>query len=228
MKLAEIAKSLNGNFKLYKYQSQQYGRKMVEEGEIMIGTIKEFRNTEQHGSEIGDKNEGIRNVKVDANSIVVPPPVYGPNNSIEADNKYINSTNSPIVYDLGVHNLYILCTTHTPSRKAMERMEKEVCVEIHDVPLFFDSITIELARRGLIDYKAGYDSGYVKYPEFFLGPDGIMVPIKQDVSVPWLHKGSSYRYQQEARAAWTPLVENAESKVVRSDGIIKACRMIQI
>ena len=43
---------------IFKYTQRQYERTTLERGEIRIGTLEDYRKGEQHGSEIGDSQEG--------------------------------------------------------------------------------------------------------------------------------------------------------------------------
>ena len=44
---------------VYKYLPEQHAKSLIREGKIRIGTLYDFRKTEEYGGEIGDENEGI-------------------------------------------------------------------------------------------------------------------------------------------------------------------------
>jgi len=42
----------------YKYLSFEHAEMMVNDGQIRLGTLYEYRNIEKYNPEVGDKNEG--------------------------------------------------------------------------------------------------------------------------------------------------------------------------
>ncbi|MBI3366843.1 hypothetical protein HY041_04425, partial [Candidatus Roizmanbacteria bacterium] len=47
---------------LFKYLKKEFSDKLFYDGELLIGTLYDFRNTEQHGHARGDKGEGEKEI----------------------------------------------------------------------------------------------------------------------------------------------------------------------
>jgi hypothetical protein len=129
--------------KYYKYIERQYLQKFFSLGEIRIGTLYDFQNTEKHGSEIGDHEEGVKS----ANKVINW--TGGPESQPEFDRKFIN-VQAPNVRIENVlvrettrsNNLFVYSVSGKYSLDIMKNMnpEYDACIEINSPRKFFQAI----------------------------------------------------------------------------------------
>jgi hypothetical protein len=175
---------------------------MLERGSIRIGTLHEFRRVEEHGSEIGDREEGIVTA-CSADPIVdlqrpetvspvvrqvlgipadaVPPPF------VFQDIEFRGRADSP--------DCWIYCTSRSFDEAAMKRMNRDACVIINRPEEFFRALTTKLRTLGLV---TGFSLGPCIYT------DRVQHYTTLPATHPALIKDHSHAYQNEARAIWFP------------------------
>jgi hypothetical protein len=189
---------------LYKYLKREHARRWLSMGEVRIGVLSAYRETERFGAEIGDPDEGTRvlfdNSTVDSErpetiSEVVKNVVVGLGPGRHVKFEGIRFQN------IHVHpDCYVLCLSTEFSEEAMRRMDPQydACVRIDNASAFFAGITAELQRFEIVsdivaDHTCIYrdrnidvhDEAAAEIPIFFL-------------------KDVRYAYQKEFRAVWKP------------------------
>lgn len=155
---------------LYKYLEEKYAVKMLEEGNIRIGTLYEYRA--HWNDQIRDEEEG----KFSSNQFV---PYYSSQSGEPmpemmkaaislGENSQVTITNGYFETAKSLDNMNIYCTTMEASESVMKEFNSEACIEITDMTGFNNAVLKELMRQGLAEGNAvilpcTYDGRSVRY-----------------------------------------------------------------
>lgn len=211
--------------RLYKYLPKKYLEAFVSRGSLKIGTLYEYRKTEQYGNVIGDKNEGLHKTELSlAGGGEIDLGIY----SLEAEffRRHIlrpdqQATNVKIVLADGARlishtnspDLYIYCMSSKYDPKVMDQFGCDACLEIVNPMGFFRAITHR------IRHKARFDGfGPVRYMSkdtHYTRPHQIHPAIMKD---------PEFVYQNEWRAIWVPTKTLREPLFVDVPRAIGYCR----
>ncbi|WGO96907.1 hypothetical protein QFX18_12710 [Saccharophagus degradans] len=212
---------------LYKYQTKENAIKTVNHGSFRIGTLYDYRDIEQYGSEIGDVGEGTRSVESaigeeflltgensNAKGFVSGfiPQVLDRNMWI-SDVQFRRRDNSP--------DRYLYCVSSEPSRDAMLDFECDTALEITDWPKFFYELRASLRMKVRLQRTCHimpciYGDRMAHYSE--LDENDILQLKPREME-----------YQKEWRAAWTPVgVGGIKPIIIHSPKAKKYCRIIEL
>lgn len=202
---------------LYKYMRREHASLLLEKGTIRIGTLYEYRNTEEHGSVIGDPEEGIKTEFME-----VGKEVWTEENQPEFSKSLIKVSGpgshniSNFTLEKGYHSpdCYLFCTTETFDEAAMEDFEYDTCVVIEDAERFFWAIA------ETIKDKAEYiGAGRCQYTERRKHH-----AVADDIN-PGLIKSPEYERQREVRAIWMPKSESISPMIIECPDAAKYCKL---
>jgi hypothetical protein len=205
--------------RVFKYTKEIYASAMLEKGSIRLGTLYEYRDSENE--QIRDVEEGLFNGKQYIDYHVGPlPGIAG---------KLIGCSVEGVQFDhlsftkrLELPNVNIYCTTLEGSKEVMEAFEAEACIEIFDYEGFVRAVVIALMRKGLSRGQAFTDK--CKY-------DGRDAPYDQvnaeRVPVAYWLKNPFYASQKEQRTLFPPspdrLIEPIYTDVPEIIPFIRRC-----
>jgi hypothetical protein len=141
---------------LYKYLEEKYAVKMLQEGNIRIGSLYEYRT--HWNDQIRDEEEG----KVSSNQYV---PHYSPRSGEPVPEMAKEAINLPDYSKLNLKNVYfekaqelsngnIYCTTLEASEAVMKEFNSEACIEIINITKFNNIILKKLMKEGLSNGNA--------------------------------------------------------------------------
>ena len=173
--------------KFYKYLDRKYIESFWEMGVIRVGTLSDFRRTEEFGAEIGDKEEGIST----ASSAPLAASVeyggrveFGGGQSERIEIRSISISPDSFIY----------CVTDINSIECRDRLGYDAGFEIVNVVEFGN--TIERKLREQHPYISSLAIGACNYRNCDeRWSDAIDVP-------PMLNKASRFSYQREHRLIW--------------------------
>lgn len=196
--------------KLYKYlKEEKYGKWMVEEGKIRIGTFFDFRKLEKD-KQRGDKNEGkitySKSVEEDTNVKDLPPILTG-NLNIEGGGTLILKSGAKASSHGEISDCYLYCASRLHSQDLMKDFKAACCVEIFDVENFYCAIGRTLVEGGYI-YEMGIQ-GDCNYIGHEVGPD-----FKETSH--FLKDKELYGHQAEYRFIYYPLLKDKEGKIFQA------------
>jgi len=151
--------------RLYKYLPKKYLDAFFRRGSLKIGTLYEYRNTEQYGLVIGDQDEGVHRTAL---TLTSGDKVDLRHNTPEADffrkamGKPIQQTaNIKIValddcnYTLNVQSqspdLYIYCMSSRFDKEVMRQFDCDSCMEIIDPNAFLAAISHRIRHKACFD-----------------------------------------------------------------------------
>lgn len=187
---------------LYKYLRVPYADAMVTTGSVRIGTLREYRNTEEYGVVVGDADEGVTSA-VDADS-ELPPARISPSppgrfgfltpGDERLTSVSIYATEDYIQFVEEWPDSYVYCLSQKLNAKLMTAFDADAVVEVREPLRFFCALTRSLRRR-------------VKIATYFFGSCGYQSRVRslEDRSFPPAFiKDPSYSYQREARGVWLP------------------------
>ena len=190
---------------LFKYLKRRHLDSFVKKGNIRIGTLYEYRDTEQYGNVIGDQEEGVHITKF---NLPQGGEVDLRENSLEANffrnflpEKHKDIKNIVFKLEPGVHinlfshsqDMYIYCTTSEFNLDVMRCFNCDACIEICDPHKFFHQISKKIRHKATFAdlKKIIYKNKETTYKE----PHTIHPAIIKD---------TAFSYQKEWRALWTP------------------------
>lgn len=185
---------------LFKYLKREFAQALLRDGQFRIGILSEYRNTEQHGLEVGDPIEGVKVVYEDApmidyrkpetvpefmkHFITVPP---GPAGLIFENIGFQQEIESP--------EFYIYSMTSQCDLNAMSVLGYDACVKITNPVAFVRALSDELVRLGLVKRVALNQCIYAEKRTHHTQPTPYHPAILKD---------PRYSYQCEVRAVWEP------------------------
>jgi len=184
---------------IYKYLSSDHAIALTRHGCIRIGTLHNYRDTEEHGQEIGDKDEGItieyshdKEPKTGDKLNRFESIAFKLGSGMIVSNIYLERPHrSP--------NLYLYCASLTYDPSILHRLnlhcpgdEYDACVRITNVGEFVAKINAVFSAKAR--FVGAYLCTYT--PRKFHYTDKAHHPA--------LIKDCRYSYQQEVRLIWEP------------------------
>jgi hypothetical protein len=229
--------------RLYKYLSEKYAASMLEKGNIRLGTLYEYRTSENE--QVRDEGEGTfttQQLLSDQTSENRVP------SGLLAGEPYIDAegTNPSAIYYAQIPNRNIYCTTMEGSAEVMKQFEAEACLEIMDVNKFFQEVLNELSRQKLfhghaaikeclytgrtLDYNELYVESYSADHYLNTPADKLQAEKKAGVAhaLGYWVKDPFYTPQKEMRTVYIPKDQNQEIKpiIINVPGIIPLLRRV--
>lgn len=217
--------------KLFKYLKKQHLENLFDNGEFRIGTLHDYRNVTNYGTEIGEGNEGSINLDFDAwegrelelSSNSYEAALLRSCLNLKPGDPYLKNRlkfgkGTRIVVNLNSINGFIYCTTTEFNKNVMESFECDCCVEIFDPLGFFDALSREISnkarfvREGTVVYKAR-EQNYRFLKDFH----------------PAMIKPIEYQHQKEHRIIWESITSSAvEPFFAYTLDATKYCRKLKI
>jgi len=167
---------------------------------MRIGTLYDFRRSEEFGEEIGDKDEGRKSITME-----LKPGHYDINNPIPSDAP-INVTFKPggfmsfagegVRIGTGIEDqdAFIYCLTEENDPVQLAKLGYLSGFEVHDVSGFHDAITSVLSNKvGAFSFARVGKCVYKSRDEDYNSVTGVP---------PTLIKEPKYSYQREYRIVW--------------------------
>jgi hypothetical protein len=183
---------------LFKYLPAEYAEKMMTEGDILIGTLYDFRYKED--KERGDHNEGTKTAVTYFKDTVT----YTRNEDLPPSLKFIKInggtvtiTNSSVHMRQSILNTYIYCCSQAYNTELKKAFGAEKCIEIFDPHGFGEAVSYKLFEMGL-----SYSLCLGKPCEYI----GHHVWDTVRTEAYWL-KDPHYRHQAEYRLVFIPLLK---------------------
>jgi hypothetical protein len=190
---------------LYKYLKREYARKMMSNGEILIGTLSYYRDIEDKTR--SDRNEGKKD------SVTTFHEEALIKNAEDWENKLGFLKGSKINYIKGIVKIekgtkfignedltdsYIYCTSKVYSQYLKTKFEADCCIEMCDVQSFLDAISKQLSRLELIysNLPSGRNVEYI----------GHTINSELTISADWL-KDEHYKDEEEFRFSFIPIIK---------------------
>lgn len=201
--------------RLYKYMRKEHARLLLDKGRLRIGTLYEYRNAELHGSAIGDREEGVKNLHLDgtgqhwdAGSIPEFAQTFfklGPEANLTLDGVRLVVPQQSCDY-------FLFCTSSILDAATMHKMGYDACVVIEHPDRFFAAISHSFRHRG--NFEGAYECHY----------GSRSIPHNQDNGVhPALIKEPAYAYQKEVRALWRPIKTSLAPQIIDCRKLIAWC-----
>ena len=176
---------------------REHAMTLLQRGKMRIGTLLGYRDVGQHGTAIGDSDEGVKSLHLDgtgerwdASSIPEFAKAFfnlGPKASLQLDGiRLVMPQQSP--------DYYLFCASEVADPVAMAEFGYNACVVIERPDRFFPAISHALRHVGVLE--AVERCQYLPRS----------TPHHQDHGVhPALLKEPAYAYQKEVRALWRPI-----------------------
>jgi hypothetical protein len=146
------------DLKVYKYLDRRFADKMLNQGEIRIGTLSYYRGIED--PKFSDPDEGKKEIfKNLEEPVTIEAPEDWKNKVGDEFDEIKNGIklNGPrliiskrVTLGKGVDDAYIYCTSMACDSKLLKKFNAECCVEIFNVQRFQDITHKKLAQRGLV------------------------------------------------------------------------------
>jgi len=153
----KMALQSQNRLKLFKYLKRKYAQRMMSKGEVRIGTLSYYRNTENEA--IADKDEG--NMKFtktfDDDERIQNPRDFEIKMGLPKGS-FMNFQGGTIILKKGASleinydssDVYIYCASKNNNQELKNKFNADCCVEILDVQGFLDIISEKLSKLGLI------------------------------------------------------------------------------
>jgi hypothetical protein len=138
---------------LYKYLHKKYAESLINEGEIRIGTLYNFRKSELHGTEIGDDGEGtivpFFEAEADINKLEEFPDFVKNGLGLSGENLTVTAKKGfKLKIRKTLPDLYILCFSIAKNDpEIFSKSEYDTCVEINNVNEFIECISDEIKDK---------------------------------------------------------------------------------
>jgi hypothetical protein len=183
---------------IFKYMSRKNATKLLEFGEIRVGTLYSYRDQERFGSQVGDPGEGTLHlrksgeVRLDtAQPDTVPEFVRGSIKVGSGSRLQIMSSDG-IGRDFEDKDCWIYCASLVFDPSAMNAMDYDTCVEISDIRSFFTAVTLEIRKQFWGAAGCVYSERAMEHTAYTGAPPAFIKPL-------------NFQHQAEVRALWLPL-----------------------
>lgn len=183
---------------LYKYLKKEYAEKFLNSGELLISTLYDFRNEEEHGNKRGDKGEGKKEISEEVSITIEDPLKHNPLSplvkkfiDLKSGAKNTIIQNSEFIVDQDSGDSYIYCMSSKFDKKLLEDFESDVCICIKSPWKFIKAISIELRKKA--DFLGLSPCKYKNRQQTYGSHDNYHASIIKPVD---------YKNQAEVRAIW--------------------------
>lgn len=199
IKCSQFSDTWPSNKALFKYLKKEHADKLFKDGELLIGTLYDFRNYEQHGSKRGDAEEGKKEISEHVDNLVVKSPSeHNPlspfvkkfiNLEPGANNFQLSNCDFSVVQDCG--NCYLYCMSSEFDEKLLQEFQADICIKIKKPQEFVEKISLAL-ENGVKDVRllpviyGQRNQQYGKHDQYHAS---IIKPV-------------NYKSQKEVRAIW--------------------------
>lgn len=205
----------------FKYTTKKHAEGMVKNGSFRIGTLYDYRKIENHGQEIGDREEGQKYLYIGGDAITENHPSFSNYTKQALGN--IKMIDPQIIKNNLIINspdLYIFATSLVLSRKIMRRMNKDYdsCVKITDGGAFFAALTLCFKRKGKIAGPFFGSCIYMKRQYYYKNDNEYEAALIKD---------SVHSYQKEFRTIWLPNnISNIAPQKITCKSASKYCEIV--
>ncbi len=208
----------------YRYAPQKYNDSLLGLGNIRIGTLHDYRNTE-HVKGVSDAHEGKKTVKHKLTIATDKDKDSKQWKAVEAfgffsfeGSKNITIRGGTFIREYNEPNCYIHCTSIDYSSTVLDQFAgADSCVEIVDLFSFYMRLTETLSSIEPIDFQGVYKVKYTKRDQIWNGVDWGEHPA--------LIKDPDFKKQVELRAIWAPRHSGSIRPIVVNDvGLINFVR----
>jgi hypothetical protein len=214
---------------LYKYNEEQYLRSLCEQGNIRIGTLYDYRHTEEYGDYIGEKAEGIKEAVVKKTIYTTNPEDLSPLLKEHINIKITKKAKSPPKISIGeitIRNKSPNCLVYSISHKLCRDIPKQL------EPKYSDKYYVQI--NSIIDFSFHLTEALKKEGDF-QGPQIISCIYRsrsvdhweEDFVHPVKIKDPKYESQAEVRIIWfhkNPATK-LEPVILNCDDLKQFCRL---
>jgi hypothetical protein len=209
---------------LYKYLSKKYLEAFLQRGSLKIGTLYEYRKTEEYGNVIGDKDEGLHKTELALSgggeidlATSSPEAEFFRTYILRPDQRHLKTKivmadGARLVAHSNAPDLYIYCMTSEYNETVMKEFGCNACLEISRPTEFFAAISHTIRHKGRFD---GF--GPIQYM------DKTTNYLKPHRVHPAAMKDNEYAYQKEWRAIWIPAKQPCQPLFVDVPRAIRHC-----
>lgn len=208
---------------IYKYMASKHAAHMLADGEIRLGTLYTYRNEEEFGPEVGDKDEGTVDLKKSGFTVIdtadprSTPAFFRSGLSVGPGSRLQIIARDGIGRRFEDPDCWIYCTSKYFDRAQMISIGYDTCIEIFDIEPFFFAVSREIQTRIRSFWGAAecvYRDRAVEHTAY----DGIP---------PAFIKHPRFRGQTEVRALWIPKDgERVEPIIVSAKIAVQFCRLV--
>ncbi len=211
---------------LFKYLPKKYLEAFFIRGSVRIGTLYEYRKTEQYGEVVGDQDEGFEHTEM---TFASGAQVDLSENSAEADfvRQHIlrpdqQHASLKIDFEKGAGfivqssspDFHIYCTTTEYDLAVMKQFGCDSCMEIVDPQAFFRAISRRVRHRSRFEVAASVH--YMNKTTHYKKPHQVPGVLMKD---------EAYWYQNEFRTVWRPARTKCEPILIDVPRAIRYCRV---
>lgn len=188
---------------LYKFIKTNYSKSFFKKGSLRLGTIYSFKDTVEHGQNIGDESEGKHEVIRSLDEPVTlskdkPEPIVSEIFKVSGDGK-VHVENIAFVVPRRSPDAFIFSTCYLFSDSLFKRWFDEekydACYEIFDVKGFYRSISEAVNSSARF-----WGNGNVEYID---DPIDYSLPAA-NLNPALTKQREKYGWQMENRAIWVP------------------------
>jgi hypothetical protein len=184
---------------LFKYCKRQHFEWLQRSGSLRIGTLSEYRNTEQYGTQIGDADEGGFPI---SGTRRMPAGSSLPGGGVRFEGEATATMTGCYVWLPHDRDRYLFCVSSVYDEdthrrlKADPQAQYDACYRINDPGPFFGSISRAIADRAQL-----LGVCFVQYR------DGVVDFASPLAYVPpeLVKNRDGYAHLQEVRGVWRPL-----------------------
>jgi hypothetical protein len=220
---------------MFRYSSKRFNSRLLNQGEIRIGTLHDFRRLE-HKRGVYDPQEGKKVVSHHIEDLFITDPldpVYKCSKDfksleefqaikLSASAKNTTLKNITMSRQVDSPDFFILCTSKYCSAQTMNQFEgADSCLEIVDVNNFYHVLTEVLNSKTSVIFQGIHEVKYQNREEPWNGQGWGCHPalIKEPVFAP----------QGELRAIWQPKSNNSiEPIIIHNNRLGTFCRIMSM
>ena len=209
---------------LYKYLEHGFARRMLSQGEIRLGTLYGFRDEEQLGPEVGDRDEGAITLKTSGLTVVDTGGAGGVPFFLRDKIKAAGGARIQIVARDGVgrrhedSDCWVYCTNDRYDKDLMRSLGYDACVEILDIEQFFFAISRKVQHHVSLFWGAAkcvYRDRGIEHTDYDQTPPAFIKPPR-------------LAHQAEVRAVWLPKTNAPIAPItVRAKKVVRLCRLFR-
>lgn len=204
---------------LYKYIRSEFAESFFRRGTIRIGTLHEYRDTERHGSIIGDGLEGILSEEELFDHLPITSsadaPDFAKGGIKVAPGGRLELHNSKIIVEENSPDYYMYCLTKEFDDQVMKEFQCDSCIEITNVDMFVSCLKRCMRHKG--DFVGSFDCVYT---------EKVVPPGKKPDCHPAVVKEPRYANQKDVRLLWEPINKNPMPIIPNCRRLPRYCRRL--
>ncbi|MCC7409998.1 MAG: hypothetical protein IT442_18175 [Phycisphaeraceae bacterium] len=208
----------------YKYTNREHAESMLRDRLFRIGTLRDYNDTQKHGTSVGDPDESRVHTSYWATDMpdrMKNDPMWLPHINMAKEDFGDNWDKGFLLQEIGWMDCYVYSMSLQLHRHIMQRLGYDAVVKISNVRLFSQLLMSRMVDLGFVDHltfpmRCVYSEAKMAYSDDRLAKLYCL-----------LAKDHAYAYQDEIRAYGFSGNGPIRPQVISAPGLAAFCRIVR-